>query len=91
VDGPKFFLALLLCKTVLFSFPLSASLRLESYVRCLEFIAVEFLVFFHLFVFLFLPFFLSVSFLYTDLDQAFKLLVMCPSELKVPISMNPYV
>jgi len=50
----------------------------------------ESLVLFHLFVFI-STFFLSVSFLYTDLDQALKLLAMRLSERKFPIGMYPYI
>lgn len=71
-DGATFSLALLRRKTLLFSFPLSPALRLESYVKYLEFMGVESLVFFHLFVFLSSTFFLSFSFLYPDLDRALK-------------------
>jgi hypothetical protein len=51
----------------------------------------ESLVLFHLFVFNSSTFFLSVSFLYTDLDQALKLLAMRLSERKFPIGMYPYI
>jgi hypothetical protein len=71
-DGAKFFLALLRRKTPLFSFPLSPTLRLESYVKYLEFMGVESLVFFHLLVFVSSTFFLSVSFHYTKLEKALK-------------------
>jgi hypothetical protein len=91
VGGTKFFLALLRRKTLLFSFPLSPALRLESYVKYLEFMSLESLVYFHWFVFLSSTFFLSVSFIYAELDQALKLLAIRPSERKAPISMYPYV
>jgi hypothetical protein len=89
VDDTKFFLVLLRRKTLLFPFPLSPTIRLESYVKCMEFMGVESLVFFHLLVFLSSTFFLSVSFLYMDLDRALKLLAMRPSERKILISVYP--
>jgi len=58
VEGTNFSLAVLRHETISFSFPLSPNLRLESYVKCLEFMGVEFLVLFHLFVFLSSTFFL---------------------------------
>jgi hypothetical protein len=74
----------------LFLCPQPEDLYHRRYVKYLEFMGVESLVFFHLFLFLSLTFFLSVSALYTDLDWALKLLAMRPPERKVLISMYPY-
>jgi hypothetical protein len=74
----------------LFLCPHAEDLHHTRCVKYLEFMGVESLVFFHLFLFLSSTSFLSVSSLYTDLDWALKLLAMRPPKRKVLISIYPY-